>query len=76
MTNSHEYNQSLKKRGMICLYFPSGDLKAPFTSTRLYPRGISGRELTCTAGYIELIYTFYRLFGWGTRQITGYMADY
>jgi len=23
-----------------------------------------------------LIYTFYRLFGWGMRQITGYMEDY
>jgi hypothetical protein len=26
--------------------------------------------------YIELIYTFYRLFSWGMRQIAGYMEDY
>jgi hypothetical protein len=26
--------------------------------------------------YVELIYTFYRLLGWGMRQITGYMEDY
>lgn len=26
--------------------------------------------------YIELICTFYRLFGWGMRQISGYMEDY
>lgn len=30
VTNAHEYNQSLKKRGMISLYFPSGDLKTQF----------------------------------------------
>ncbi len=50
---------------MISLYFPSGELKARFIG-----------EPTYTAGYIELIYTFYRLFGWGMRQITGYMEDY
>ncbi|WP_206001771.1 hypothetical protein [Paraburkholderia aromaticivorans] len=76
VTNSHEYNQSLKKRGMISLYFPGGDLKAQFINARPYTQGIPGREPTYTAGYIELIYTFYRLFGWGMRQITGYMADY
>ncbi|MFL9913420.1 transposase [Paraburkholderia sp. RL17-337-BIB-A] len=37
--------------------------------------GVSGREPTYTTAYIELIYTFYRLFGWGMRQITGYMED-
>jgi Transposase DDE domain len=37
---------------------------------------VSGREPTYTTAYIELIYTFYRLFGWGMRQITGYMEDY
>ena len=37
---------------------------------------MSGREPTYTTAYIELIYTFYRLFGWGMRQITGYMEDY
>jgi hypothetical protein len=26
VTNCHEYNQSLKKRGQISLYFPDGDL--------------------------------------------------
>lgn len=37
---------------------------------------MSGREPTCTTAYIELLFTFYRLFGWGMRQITGYMEDY
>jgi hypothetical protein len=37
---------------------------------------VSGREPTYTTGYIELIFTFYRLFGWGMRQITGCMEDY
>jgi len=53
---------------MISLYFPSGDSKAHFINARPYARGISGREPTFAAGYIELIYTFYRLFGWGLRQ--------
>jgi hypothetical protein len=76
VTNAGAYNLSLKKRGMISLYFPSGELKAQFINARPYTRGVSGREPTYTAGYIELIYTFYRLFGWGMRQITGYMEDY
>jgi len=33
-------------------------------------------EPTYTTAYIELIFTFYRLFGWGMRQIAGYMEDY
>ncbi|MPW11070.1 IS5 family transposase [Paraburkholderia sp. CNPSo 3155] len=76
VTNAHAYNQSLKKRGMISLYVPHGDLKAQFINTITRTRGVSGREPTYTAGYIELIYTFYRLFGWGMRQTTGYMQDY
>jgi hypothetical protein len=76
VTNARAYNLSLKKRGMISLYFPCGELKAQFINAKPYTRGVSGREPTYTAGYIELIYTFYRLFGWGMRQITGYMEDY
>jgi hypothetical protein len=76
VTNAHAYNQSLKKRGMISLYVPHGDLKAQFINAITRTRGVSGREPTYTAGYIQLIYTFYRLFGWGMRQTTGYMEDY
>lgn len=76
VTNVHAYNQSLRKRGMISLYFPVGELKAQFINARTHTPGVSGREATYTAGYIELIYTFYRLFGWGMRQMTGYMQDY
>jgi hypothetical protein len=76
VTNAREYNVALKKRGMLSLYFPGGDLKAQFINARPHTVGVSGREPTYTAGYIELIYTFYRLFGWGMRQIAGYMEDY
>src|ERR1700675_1307965 len=76
VTNAGAYNLSLKKRGMISLYFPSGELKVQFINARPYTRGVSGREPTYTEGYIELIYTFYRLFGWGMRQITGYMVNW
>ena len=76
VTNARAYNQSLKKRGMISLYVPGGDLKAQFINTKIRTPGVSGREPTYTTAYIELILTFYRLFGWGMRQITGYMEDY
>src|SRR6202171_1698619 len=76
VTNARAYNQSLRKRGMISLYVPGGDLKAQFINAKVRTPGVSGREPTYTTAYIELIYTFYRLFGWGMRQITGYMEDY
>jgi hypothetical protein len=74
--NARAYNQSLRKRGMISLYVPSGDLKARFINAKIRTPGVSGREPTYTTAYIELIYTFYRLLGWGMRQTTGYMEDY
>ena len=76
VTNARAYNQSLRKRGMIGLYVPDGDLKAQLINARVRTPGVSGREPTYTMAYIELIFTFYRLFGWGMRQITGYMEDY
>jgi len=76
VTNARAYNQSLRKRGMISLYVPGGDLKAQFINAKIRTPGVSGREPTYTTAYIELIFTFYRLFGWGMRQITGYMEDY
>lgn len=76
VTNHKEYNKSLKNRGKISLYFPGGDLKSQFINDSPYTIGVSGRSLSYQAAYIELIYTFYRLFGWGMRQITGYMEDY
>ena len=75
VTNHHEYNKSLKNRGKISLYFPDGDLKAQFVNDAPYTIGVSGRSASYQAAYIELIYTFYRLFGWGMRQITGYMEQ-
>ena len=39
VTNAGAYNLSLKKRGMISLYFPSGELKAQFINARPYTRG-------------------------------------
>src|SRR6201995_1750287 len=76
VTNARAYNQSLRKRGMISLYVPDGDLKAHLINARVRTPGVSGREPTYTTACIELIFTFYRLFGWRIRQITGYMEDY
>lgn len=76
MTNARAYNQSLKRRGQLSLYCPNGDLGALFINRQPYVPGVSGRNPTYTNAYIELIYTFYRLFGWGMCQITGFMQEY
>jgi hypothetical protein len=76
VSNAREYNESLRKRGMISLYIPDGELKALFINAKTHTPGVSGREPTYTDAYVQLIFTFYRLFGWGMRQITGYMEDY
>ncbi|RKE37976.1 DDE family transposase [Paraburkholderia sp. BL23I1N1] len=76
VTNWREYNGSLKKRGKISLYFPGGDLRSQFITASPYVRGVSGRLPLYTRPYVELIYTFYRLLGWGMRQISGYLEDY
>jgi hypothetical protein len=55
VTNAGAYNQSLRKRGMISLYVPDGDLKAQFINAKVRTPGVSGREPTYTSAYIELI---------------------
>ena len=73
--NWTDYNQSLKKRGQLSLYFPQGDLKNLFINEDTYEEGLSGRQAYYQPPYIELIYVFYRLFNWGMRQIIGYFED-
>jgi Universal stress protein family len=55
VANCHEYNQSLKKRGKISLYFPDGDLKSQFINASPYTRGVSGRTPSYRAPYIRSI---------------------
>ncbi|WP_217478274.1 hypothetical protein, partial [Paraburkholderia humisilvae] len=38
--------------------------------------GVSGQSRTYSNAYLELIFMFYRLFGWGMRQITGHMQEF
>lgn len=73
--NWSQYNQSFKKRGVLSLYFPKGDLKVILYNANSYVEGVAGREPEYRIPYIQLIYTFYRLFDWGLRQITGYFED-
>src|SRR5471032_1620318 len=54
VTNARAYNQSLRKRGMISLYVPDGDLKARLINAKVRTPGVSGREPTCTMAYIEV----------------------
>lgn len=75
VVNWTEYNQSLKKRGKLSLYFPPGDLKGQFINEEGYIRGVSGRQATYKPPYIELIYLLYRLLNMGIRQTTGYFED-
>ena len=75
VTNWTPYNKSLKNRGKLSLLFPPGDIKSCFINENVYVAGVSGRQQTYTDSYIELIYTFYRLFNWGIRQTIGYFED-
>jgi hypothetical protein len=75
VVNASEYNQSLKKRGMLSLYFPKGDIRSNFINDHSYVDGLSGRQIFYKPAYIEVIYIFYRLLGWGMRQISGYFED-
>jgi hypothetical protein len=75
VSNWTEYNKSLRKRGAISLYFPHGDLESQLFNKSSYIKGVSGQQATYRQPYVELIYTFYRLHGWGMRQITGYFED-
>ena len=75
VSNWTEYNKSLKKRGEVSLYFPPGEPKSHFINETSYIKGISGQQSTYKQPYIELIYTFYRLFNWGIRQMTGFFED-
>lgn len=73
--NWTKYNQSLKKRGCISLYFPYGNLEVQLFNSESYVKGIPGQQVTYKQAYVELIYMFYRLFGWGMRQMSGYFED-
>ncbi|CAO5680935.1 MAG: hypothetical protein HEEMFOPI_01414 [Holosporales bacterium] len=73
--NWTEYNQSLKNRGKLSLYFPRCNIKSQFINEMPYVKGVSGQCETYKQPYIEFIYTFYVLFCWGMRQICGYLED-
>ena len=75
VTNWTDYNKSLRNRGAISLYFPKGDVALQFVNRKSYIPGLSGQQVTYKPAYSELMYTLYRLFGWGLRQITGYFGD-
>lgn len=75
VTNWSDYNKSLRKRGALSLYFPQGDLESQLFNKAPYIQGVSGQQVTYNNAYIEIVYTFYRLFGWGMRQIDGYFED-
>jgi len=55
--NWSDYNKSLKKRGVISLYFPKGDLVSNFINDEPYVQGISGKQAIYKPAFIELIYT-------------------
>ena len=76
VTNWREYNQSLKKRGKLRAYLPNGNLKEVLFNSESYVEGVSGRSIVYTQAYIQLAYTYYRLFSnMGLRQVTGLLED-
>jgi hypothetical protein len=58
---------------MISLYCPKGDIADQFVCRETYVEGVSGWCPQYTQAYVELVYMLYRLFGWGMRQMTGYL---
>ncbi len=64
VTNCSGYNLSLKKAQTDQPVFPAGGLRSQFINPSPWASGISGRAPKYDTSYIELIYTFYRLFGW------------
>jgi len=74
--NWREYNQSLKKRGKMRAYLPNGNLKEVLFNSESYVEGVSGRSSVYKPAYIQLAYTYYRLFSnMGIRQVTGFLED-
>lgn len=55
VTNAHGYNESLKRRGRLSLYYPDGNLKALFINDTPYQKGVSGQSQTYSDAYLELI---------------------
>jgi hypothetical protein len=45
VTNASAYNQSLRKRGMISLYFPKGNLRKQFINDAPYQKGIERDQI-------------------------------
>src|SRR5437879_1349172 len=74
--NASAYIQSLRKGGMISLYFPKGNVRRQFINDAPYQKGVSDKLAVYEDAYIQLIFTFYRRFRWAMRQITSYMEDY
>jgi len=71
-----EYNQSPRKRGMLSLYLPKGDLRSQLINEESYQKGLSGREPVYTPAYVALLFMLYRLHRLGLREFTGFMHDY
>lgn len=71
-----QYNQSLRKRGMLGLYLPKGELRTQLINEESYRTGQSGREPFYTPAYVALLFLLYRLHRFGLREFAGYMHDY
>ncbi|PIZ32819.1 MAG: transposase [Alphaproteobacteria bacterium CG_4_10_14_0_8_um_filter_37_21] len=74
--NWAEYNKKIQKRCELSFYFLKGDLKALFINENPYIPSLSGQQATYSYAYIELIFTFYRLFNFGMRQTSGYFENF
>jgi hypothetical protein len=74
--NWAQYNQSLRKRGMLSLYLPKGDLRSQLINEESYQKGVSVRESVYTPAYVSLLFMPYRMHRLGLREFAGFMHDY
>src|SRR6202051_1014360 len=67
--NWSEYNKSLRKRGMLSLYLPKGDLGSQLINDESYKKGQSGREQVYTPAYVNLLFMLYRMHRMGSSGL-------
>lgn len=75
VSNWSDYNKNLKNRGNLSIYLPEGCLDSLLVNKEPYIQGVAGQQVTYNPAYIELLFIYYKLLGFGIRQLTGYMED-
>src|SRR5258708_13287680 len=66
--NWPEYNKSLRKRGMLSLYLPKGDLGSQLIKDEYYKKGQSGLDQVYRPSYMDWRLMLHRIYHTLLRQ--------